>query len=185
MNCIKQAVNAKYILSDGSIIFDIIPDRSEMAQSYYEHPIEIGMFVEYENVAYKIIDVTKSTPNIVGGRTIWVKVKQLSLIEMNDQIIEFLNSNFHKIHKNPCTWVSYTSYDEDPDYPTEPMLNLTKSHAHKDLAHIKIYYFGLEQSVKLELRLMSYCEWESFFEGYISSLNDLKFIMDCIGIPHI
>lgn len=103
---------------------------------------------------------------------------------MNDPIIDFLNLNFKQIHKNPRIWVNYTSYDEEPDYPTEPMLNLTKSHSGKGLAHVKIYYFGLEQSMKIELRLMSCYEWEPFFEGYISSLWDLKFIMNCIGIPY-
>lgn len=103
---------------------------------------------------------------------------------MNDQIVEFLNANFHKVHKNPSIWTSYTEFYEDPEYPSGVLTELTKIHSHKTLAHVKIYYWGLDESMKIELYLNSYNEWESFFEGYIKSVHDLQFIIDCIGIPY-
>lgn len=103
---------------------------------------------------------------------------------MNDKITAFLNLNFHNIHQNPRIWTSYTEFDEHPDFPIQTMTTLTKSHSNKDLAHIRIYFFDTDENIKIELYLISCYEWESFFEGYINSVNDLKFIMTCIGIPY-
>lgn len=110
----------------------------------------------------------------------------------NDDIANFLNTNFHGYDQFPNNrvWMSFKDEDDKGD-----MRELGITHAGKDLAHIRIYYFGqdlpLKQidkqqgNLKIEMQLLSYYEWEVFFEGYISDLTGLKFILNSIGIKFV
>ncbi len=71
-------------------------------------------------------------------------------------------------------------------------LNIT--HAHKDFCMIKVYFHGFElpegqigkkqSNCRIELYLNSYYSWDTFFEGYVSNLETLKIIFNCIGISY-
>lgn len=106
-----------------------------------------------------------------------------------NEITEFLDEHFNRFDVFPYQriWSSYINEDDKG-----PMVELDTCHAGKDLAHFRIYYFGQDlpnkqidkrqANLKIELSLMSYYEWEVFFEGYIDQLSHLQFILNSIGI---
>lgn len=107
------------------------------------------------------------------------------------QIKEFLNKNFKQPHVNKNIWTSYL----DEDSPSgNGWVDLNVTHANKDQCAIKVYYFGQDLpegqkgkkagNLKVELYLISFYEWETFFEDYIENLQDLKFIFNSLGIKY-
>ena len=116
-------------------------------------------------------------------------------------IAEFLSKNFHQPYPNKNIWCSFEEVQDDGGIPSdlEPVFNewrnLNVSHAHKDFCQIKVYFYGFglpaeydgkhQSNCTIELYLNSYCTWDTFFEGYISNLETLKIIFNCIGIPYI
>ena len=102
---------------------------------------------------------------------------------MNKQITDFLNRNFHHPYVTKQIWTSYKEIDYNNNYePIGDMCELLRVHSLTNKAHIKIYFDGVNESITIQMFLG--IEWETFFEGYISTLNELIFIMDCIGVPY-
>lgn len=50
-----------------------------MAINYYDYEFEIGDVIEHNTKKYEILDKCQGTPNIVGGRTWFVKVKEIEI----------------------------------------------------------------------------------------------------------
>jgi len=75
MDFIKQKVNHLHETAFHGTLMSIKPDRRDLRESHYDSPVLVGMGVAHEGKIYEIIDVSLSTPNITGGRTMYVKVK--------------------------------------------------------------------------------------------------------------
>jgi hypothetical protein len=103
-----------------------------------------------------------------------------------EELIQFLNSFlFYKGRgANNGVWGSFKGKEEG-----SPFLDLLKPHSWKTFGQAKIYYYINEypesydgHEIRIELRLNSYLEWDTVFEGWIDTLDEFKTILKCIGI---
>lgn len=100
---------------------------------------------------------------------------------MNKEIIEFLKKNYHQPHFNKRYWTSYES-KEDDNYS-----HLTKEFSNRTACRFEILFGELEDSTPnliINLYTVVDLDWMQVFWGDIRDLNDLKFILDRIGIPY-
>lgn len=101
---------------------------------------------------------------------------------MNDllqQVKEIINSDnrFHYIGRaaNEGVW------ETDPD----SFITFSKNIARKGYGKARLTIFqqnenGLE--IKIQIYIPSYCEWDTFFEGFLETIDDYHTIIKLIGI---
>ena len=99
------------------------------------------------------------------------------------KLILFLNARFYFLGRgvNIGTWSSNKS---ETDYS---LTSLDKNIGQKGDAAIQIWVYrqtneGIE--IKIEMRLRSSGEYETFFEGFIESMQDIKSLFRMLGIPN-
>jgi hypothetical protein len=101
-----------------------------------------------------------------------------------NNIKEFLSKNFYQPYPNKRIWASFTN-SEDP-WESE-WIDLTKEFANRTPVHIKVYFDKIEDDTpNLQISLLTVVdmEWMQVFWGDIKSLEDMKFIFNCIGINY-
>lgn len=107
--------------------------------------------------------------------------------KINNKYTEFLDSILYYKGRgsNNGVWESWEG-KEDESHFTE----LTKPHSWKTSSKIRIYYYINEypelfkgDEFKIEFYITSYCEWENICEVWVDSLDELKTIIKCVGIP--
>lgn len=100
------------------------------------------------------------------------------------EITEFLSINFYQPYPNKRIWVSYQNVDD----PWEVgWVHLTKEFANRTACHIKVFFDKIEDdtpNLKIELYTVVDGDWMQVFWGDIDTLEDLKFILNRIGIPY-
>ena len=99
----------------------------------------------------------------------------------NDKIIQFLKENYHQPLPNKRYWTSYKN-QEDDEYS-----HLTKEFANRTQCQFEINFGKLEDSTPnlvVNLYTVVDLDWMQVFWGDVETLEDLKFILNCIGIPY-
>lgn len=73
---------------------------------------------------------------------------------------------------------------------TDNYITFTKPHSYKTGGHALVRYYYNEypelysgHEFKIEMWINSYCEWYDVFEGWVDSIDELKTIFKCVGIP--
>jgi len=101
-----------------------------------------------------------------------------------NEITEFLSINFYQPYPNKRIWASFESLDD----PWEVgWVDLAKEFANRTACHIKVYFDKIEDdtpNLRIELITVVDMDWEQVFWGDIESLEDMKFIFNCIGIKY-
>ena len=111
--------------------------------------------------------------------------------ELQQEIIEFLESDnrfeyqWLMIGGNSFTTSNYNKESENCDF-----IELKLPFSGKTLAAVKIHLYNDWDydepkdavKVKIEMYLNSYNMWETFFEGWIWTLDEFKFILKSLGI---
>ncbi len=98
-----------------------------------------------------------------------------------NEIQEFLKKNYHQPIRNKRYWTSYKTIDDDG------WSHLTKEFANRTQCQFEINFGEIEDSTpNLQISLITAVdnEWMQVFWGDIRNLDDLKFILDRIGIPY-
>jgi len=112
---------------------------------------------------------------------------------MKEQIINFLTNESVLFYKgrgaNNGIWESWKGKEETM-CDNAQWVHLTKPHSWNDSAHIRVYYYINQypeywqgHEIKIEMNILSYCEWETVFEGWIDNVDELKQIFKFVGIP--
>ena len=99
----------------------------------------------------------------------------------NDKIIAFLTENYYQPILNKRYWTSYKD-DNYNDY-----VHLTREFANRTQCQFEINFGSLIDSTPnlvVNLYTVVDLDWMQVFWGDIETLNDLKFILKCIGIPY-
>lgn len=110
---------------------------------------------------------------------------------MKEQIIKFLNENL--IYKgrgaNNGVWESWPGKREEDEFNAS-FVELTKPHSWKTLGKIRVYYYINEypelfsgHELSIQIALNSYLEWDTFFEGWVDDIDQLKLVFKMVGIP--
>lgn len=100
-----------------------------------------------------------------------------------NEIAEFLSKNFYQPYPNKRLWASFQSLDDPWDHG---WVHLSKEFANRTACHVRINFFNLEDdtpNLKIDLYTCVDNEWMQVFWGDIKTLEDMKFIFKCIGIP--
>ena len=86
---------------------------------------------------------------------------------------------------NNGVWESWEGEEDESE-----MIHLSKPHSWKDRGKIRVYYFMNEypdlftgHEFHIEMYITSYCEFYDMFEGWVDTLDELKTICKCVGIP--
>jgi carbonic anhydrase len=79
MKILKDVVKSVHNTSFNGILIQLKPTSQTLYESIYDYEFDIGDMIEHDNKSYEILDISLSTPNIVGGRTWYVKVKQIEI----------------------------------------------------------------------------------------------------------
>lgn len=107
--------------------------------------------------------------------------------KINNEYTEFLDSILYYKGRgaNNGVWESWV--DKDHQYDT---FELTVPHSWKTIGKAQIWYYINEypndysgHEFKIDIYLNSYCEFFTMFEGWVDSLDELKTIIKCVGIP--
>ncbi len=100
-------------------------------------------------------------------------------------ITEFLDRNFHQPYPNKRLWASFQNFDD----PWETgWVHLTKEFVNRTACHIKVFFDKIEDdtpNLRIELFTVVDMDWMQVFWGDIKTLEDMKFIFNCIGIQYI
>lgn len=113
------------------------------------------------------------------------------ILTMKEQIKEFLGRYLYYKGRgaNNGVWESWEGKGEDAEL-NAPFRKLAKPHSWKTLAKIRVYYFINEypgiwsgHEIKIEMKLNSYLEWDSVFEGWVDDVDELILIFKTVGIP--
>lgn len=102
-----------------------------------------------------------------------------------DTIKEFLLNNFHQSHQNKRFW---TSYKNSEDIWQDGWVDMTREFANRTQCHFRIIFNRVSDDTPnliIELFTMIDNCWMQVFWGDIRDLDDLKFILERIGIPYI
>ena len=88
---------------------------------------------------------------------------------------------------NGYTGTHWITTWEKGDEDQGGLVDLCREHSLKSLAKIRVLVFSNRYSeeglnFKIELNLSSYCEWETFFEGWVDSLDEFRLILKSVGI---
>lgn len=107
--------------------------------------------------------------------------------DLQKEIVEYLlrDERFHYIGYTGTHWI--TTYEKGDKYEGSYIeVDEHRLHSGKGLAKVRFLVFSQDdsplQNMKIELSLNSYCEWDTFFEGWVDSLDELKLIMKCLGL---
>ncbi len=79
MRILKDRVKEVLNTTVHGMLFELSPTKNEMGINYYDYDFDIGDVIEHDNQRYEILEKGQATPNIVGGRTWYVKVKQIEV----------------------------------------------------------------------------------------------------------
>lgn len=99
----------------------------------------------------------------------------MTLIEKLSELIE-KDNRFILTKANPLLYKVFN---------TKSFIDLKKNIGKKGLAQVKVTFLeetseGVE--IKIEMELASYCEWETFFEGFVDNESDFERVLIMIGI---
>lgn len=104
--------------------------------------------------------------------------------DQNELIVSFLRKNFHQPYSNKRIWASYKDRE---DYWKDGWVDLTKEFANRTGVHIQVIFGNIkDETPNLQISLFTVVDmdWMQVFWGDIKSLEDLKFIFNCIGIKY-
>lgn len=99
-----------------------------------------------------------------------------------NRILNFLQENYHQSVPNKRYWTSYKYIDRDNEY-----WHLTKEFSNRTACQFEIIFGSLTDSTpNLQIHLFTVVDnaWMQVFWGDIETLEDLKFILNKIGIPY-
>ncbi len=99
----------------------------------------------------------------------------------NDKIIKFLERNYYQLLSNKRYWCSYENEDD------WVWVHLTKEFSNRTSCRFNINFGSLTDSTPnliINLYTVVDLEWVQVFWGNIETLENLKFILKCIGIPY-
>lgn len=101
--------------------------------------------------------------------------------EIKEILEEELKFNYLGRGNNLGIWATYKKGDEEYD----GMIDLKKDIGGKGYGTVRLFIFGsTEQGVeiKIEIYLASYCEYYTFFEGFVETIGEFNTILKCLGI---
>lgn len=105
--------------------------------------------------------------------------------KIKNEYTEFLDSILYYKGRGGTNGV-WESWEKDK----YTYFELTVPHSWKTTGKAQIYYYINEHpdlysghEFKIDIWLNSYCEFYTMFEGWVDSLDELKTIIKCVGIP--
>jgi hypothetical protein len=106
--------------------------------------------------------------------------------DLQKEIVEYLLSDKRFFYLG-FTGTHFISSWEKGDEDKGDFIALKKDHSAKSLAKVEICiyadnYGSKEVEFKIRLYLVSYYEWETFFEGWAENLDEFKMAMKMIGL---
>lgn len=86
-----------------------------------------------------------------------------------------------------CTGTIWLSGNPESSEAVSKFTELYRTHSGKGLVGVRVLVYSnnydeKEVNLKIELYLNSYCEWDTFFEGWITSIDNLKIILQSVGL---
>jgi hypothetical protein len=106
--------------------------------------------------------------------------------DLQKEIVEYLLSD------NRFSYIGYTGTHfiaswHKGDIQRGDFIPLKKDHSGKSSAKVEILVFpdtysATEVNLEIKLYLPSYLEWDTFFEGYVENIDELKLVMKMIGL---
>lgn len=107
------------------------------------------------------------------------------MADIDSKCREKLNSD-HRFHyhgkaANGGVWMTRPKGTDDG----QGMIDLKKPHSGKRTGEVRVYFYGIDDDgleMKIEIYLPSYCEYYTFFEGFIETENDFDRVFVMLGI---
>lgn len=105
---------------------------------------------------------------------------------LQKEIVEYLLSDKRFFYLG-FTGTHFISSWEKGDEDKGNFIDLKKDHSSKSSAKVEIHiytnmYSNREVEFKIILYLVSYYEWETFFEGWAENLDEFKMVLKMVGL---
>lgn len=110
----------------------------------------------------------------------WISPFQKEIVKV---ITDIKGMHLNQQGSQSTVWCSSSE-----DLKNYQFLDLHREQSGKSLALVRILVFSntgkkeTEVNLKIELYLNSYCTWDTFFEGWITSIDNLKTILQSVGL---
>jgi len=107
--------------------------------------------------------------------------------KIENEITEVLDSILYYKGRgaNNGVWESWEGDEESSSFS-----DILVPHSWKTAGRIRIFYYINEypqdyqgHEIRIEMRLLSYSDWDTVFEGWVKSSNQLRTILECVGVP--
>lgn len=91
------------------------------------------------------------------------------------------------LHFNGYSGTIWLSGNPKSSEDVSQFYELYRTHSGKSLAGVRILVYSnvykeADVNLKIELYLNSYCEWYTFFDGWIPDITELKTILQSVGL---
>lgn len=106
---------------------------------------------------------------------------------LQKQLVEYLMTNKRFVYHGYTGTYFFMSYEKgEPGYNSYPYTDFKRLHSGKNPSGVRILIFSEEDTelvnLKIEIYLNSYCEWTTFFEGWIDNMEEFEIIFKAVGL---
>lgn len=110
--------------------------------------------------------------------------------ELQKQIVEQLQADDRFYYHGYTGTFFFMSYEKgEPEYCSFPTEDLKRLHSGKNPSGVRILIFSESNTelvnYKIEIYLNSYCEWYTFFEGWVDNIEEFNIIFKAVGLSKI